>query len=278
MDRSVELEQHLRITALVEMSAASSRFTDVNAVSHGLVRVLNLAFYKFLPLTNLPDKRVELKKICQNLELKGTLLLSPEGINGFIAGPEPQVREFQVRLNQDSELGPLEFKESYSEQIPFQRMRIKLKKEIIPVRDERIQPGEWTAPRLSATELKQWLSENRDFLLLDTRNRYEIEYGTFEKAQDLKIDRFQDFQEKLKEFSEKQSPEDRKRPLVMFCTGGIRCEKASVVALRTGFDEVYQLDSGILKYFEECGGSHYQGGCYVFDERVALTPDLKSVK
>lgn len=252
---------------------------DSSVKSEQVLRVLNLnlAFYRFVPLSEIPTKRVELKGLCGRLGLKGTLLLSPEGINGFIAGPEEQVREFQIELNRYPEFTGLDYKESYSEGIPFKRMRVKLKKEIIPIRDEEIQPGRSTAPRMSPQELQKWISENRDFRLLDTRNRYEIEHGTFQRAEDLKIDRFQDFQEKLNQLSRGLSPEDRKRPVVMFCTGGIRCEKASVAALRAGFDEVYQLDGGILKYFEECGGSYYEGSCYVFDERVALTPDLKAL-
>jgi predicted sulfurtransferase len=149
-------------------------------------------------------------------------------------------------------------------------MLVKVKKEIIPLGLPSVRPREKTGARLAPRELKRWLDEKRDMVLLDTRNDYEIDHGTFETAMSLRLDHFREFPERLAEVP----AELRDKPLVMFCTGGIRCEKASVVAMAQGFREVYQLDGGILKYFEECGGEHYEGRCFVFDRRIAVGSDL----
>jgi predicted sulfurtransferase len=240
-----------------------------------VLRVLNIAFYLFFDLKKFLEFRRKLKTVCAEFNLKGTILVSSEGINGTLAGEEADIRKFQEFLRQELTgldlATQVEFKESYSDFIPFQKLMVKLKKEIIPLGNAEIQPAVFTAPRLKPAELKQWLDEGRDFELLDTRNEYEIEHGTFSRATRLGLRHFRTFPEKLKALPE----EKKKKPLVMFCTGGIRCEKASVAALQQGFDEVYQLDGGILKYFEECGGSHYDGGCFVFDERVALNSKLE---
>jgi predicted sulfurtransferase len=244
---------------------------DRSVKSSQVLRVLNIAFYHFVNLEDPQKIRQELKGICSSLGLKGSILVSSEGMNGFLAGAEEPIRQFQAHLKNEALWSSITFKESISDRVPFQRLLIKLKKEIIPLGDPNIQPHHFTAPRLSPQELKHWLEEGKDFLLLDTRNDYEVKYGTFEKATLLEIQHFRDFPEKLHQIPDSE----KKKPVVMFCTGGIRCEKASVVALNQGFQEVYQLEGGILNYFEECGGSHYEGNCFVFDERVALDPQLK---
>ncbi len=235
------------------------------------LKILNIAFYHFMDLDLLLDHRKCLQKICQELELKGTILLSSEGINGNLAGQESHIREFQKFFSEYPIGKNITYKESYSNKVPFEKLFIKLKKEIIPVGDATVKPAQMTAPRISPQDLKRWLDENRDFELLDTRNDYEIKFGTFKKAQQLGIKHFRQFANELKNIPE----ENKDKPLVMFCTGGIRCEKASVIAIRHGFKEVYQLDGGILKYFEKCGDSHYKGECFVFDERVSLDSRLQ---
>jgi UPF0176 protein len=234
------------------------------------MKYLNIAFYQFTELSSLPELRALLKETCARLELRGTILLAPEGINGSVAGEELRIREFQDYLSRRIELQGLQFKESLSSQKPFGRMKVKLKKEIIPIGDERISPLKQTGKRIAPKELKKWLDENKDFVLIDTRNDYEIELGTFKNAVDLGLKHFRGIKERLKEVPESI----RSKPVVMFCTGGIRCEKATALAMEQGFRDVYQLDGGILKYFEECGDSHYQGKCFVFDERVALDGEL----
>ncbi len=233
--------------------------------------ILNIAAYKFAELTELPELRARLKAECFSLELKGSILLSPEGINLFIAGESAAVESLLETLRSIPGLETLEVKRSESDAQPFNRMLVKLKEEIIAFGVEGINPARHTAPKISAKELKQWLDEGREFTLLDTRNTYEVKLGTFAGAVTLPIRHFRKFPEAVK-----QLPEEMKDvPVVSFCTGGIRCEKAAPLLEREGFREVYQLEGGILKYFEECGGAHWNGECLVFDKRVGVDPALQ---
>jgi UPF0176 protein len=181
------------------------------------------------------------------------------------------VQAFIDHLSADKRFSRMEFKRSHSNHQPFNRMLVKLKKEIISTGRPDISPANNPAPAVSACELKRWLDEGRDVVLLDTRNRYEISLGTFRNAHDLGIDTFRAFAEEIG----KLDPAMKAKTIVTFCTGGIRCEKAAPALLNAGFKNVYQLSGGILKYFEEAGGAHYQGDCFVFDRRVALNPQLK---
>lgn len=233
---------------------------------------LNIAFYRFVDLERLPELRRELRALGSRLGLKGTIILSPEGINGFLAGPEAPVRELMSTLRSMPPFDGIEFKESRSSRVPFGRFLVKLKKEIIPFGKPEVRPARSTGRRLAARELASWLDSGKEVILLDTRNDYEISKGTFENARDLGLRRFRDFPGRLLEIP----AEWREKPVVMFCTGGIRCEKATAYAALEGFRDVYQLEGGILKYFEEVGGRHYRGDCFVFDEREALDPSLKA--
>ncbi len=233
-------------------------------------RYLNVAAYQFAVLTDLRDLRSQLLEACRDWGLRGTILISPEGINLFVAGPEERVHRLLGRLRKIGGLEALEPKFSWSDHQPFRRMLVRIKREIIAFGVEGINPAVHTAPRLAAKTLKQWLDEGRPLVLLDTRNDYEIKLGTFEGAVPAGIDHFRDFPDAIRRL-----PGDWKgRPIVTFCTGGIRCEKASPLMEREGFQEVYQLEGGILKYFEECGSAHYQGECFVFDQRVGVDPAL----
>ncbi|WP_013630900.1 sulfurtransferase [Rubinisphaera brasiliensis] len=232
---------------------------------------VNIAAYLFAKLDRLPERRAELLAFCKERQLKGTILLAPEGINLFMAGLREPIDELLAHLRADPLLAELEAKESFSETQPFSRLLVKLKKEIIAFGIDGIEPGDYTSKKIPPQTLKQWLDEGRPLTLLDTRNDYEVELGTFENALPIGVDSFRDFPDKVR-----QLPEEMKdRPIVMFCTGGIRCEKAGPFMEREGFREIYQLEGGILKYFEECGGEHYSGDCFVFDHRVALDPQLK---
>lgn len=231
--------------------------------------VLNVAAYKFVALDDLESLRRTLKKEAEDRDLRGTILLSTEGINLFIAGEESRVGSFLDFLREMPPFRDLETKKSYSEKVPFRRMLVRLKKEIIPCGLPEIQPETVTSPKLKAKELKRWLDEGRPVRLLDVRNVYEVDLGTFAGAEQLDLDHFRDFGDKIKSYPKTDEP------IVMFCTGGIRCEKAGPVMEQAGYENVYQLDGGILKYFEECGGDHYDGSCFVFDGRVALDPELK---
>ena len=231
---------------------------------------LNIATYKFVTLDNLPERRVQLLARCVALSLKGTILLATEGINLFLAGTETHINEFKAKLGDDPAFVDLIYKDSWSAEQPFGKLLVKIKQEIIPLGIPEVNPATNPAPRLSPQQLKEWLDAGRDVLLLDTRNEFEVDHGTFTNAKHLSINNFRHLPQALHQLGE----EAKQKPIVTFCTGGIRCEKAAPYLLQQGFQEVYQLDGGILKYFEECGNAHYQGECFVFDERVTLDAEL----
>ncbi len=234
--------------------------------------IVNIAAYKFAPLGELTQRREALRALTRRLELKGTILLSPEGINFFLAGARAAVDEFVAVLQADPQVGALDIKESYTERQPFGRMLVKLKREIIAFGVEGIDPSQRTSPKLPAKLLKQWLDEGRPVTLLDVRNDYEVALGTFAGAEPIGVAHFREFPQAVDAL-----PDDRKEEtVVMFCTGGIRCEKAGPYMERAGFKNVFQLEGGILKYFEECGAAHYTGECFVFDDRVAVDGDLQA--
>lgn len=234
-------------------------------------RYLNIAAYKFVPLAERKQLRRELRAACEAAELRGTILLSREGINMFIAGKEEPLRQFLDLLTAKPQFAELDVKESWSDHQPFSRMLVRLKAEIISMGIPGIDPGNRTSPKLSAAELKRWLDEGRDITLLDVRNDYEVGIGTFTGARAIGLDHFRNFPAAVATLP----AELHGKPVVMFCTGGIRCEKAGPYMEQQGFKDIYQLDGGILKYFEDCGGAHYDGDCFVFDKRVALDPNLK---
>jgi UPF0176 protein len=239
-------------------------------------KVLNVSAYLFTSLPDAAALREPLLVRAQALELKGTILLAEEGINLFLAGAPEAVRTLLAELRADPRLAPLQAKESWSGSVPFQRMRVKHKREIIRMNHPAIQPASGRAPALPASTLRRWLDqghddEGRPVVLLDTRNGFEVDYGTFEGALDWRLDRFSDFPEALRAHAQ----ELQGKAVVSFCTGGIRCEKAALVMREEGLDHVWQLEGGILKYFEETGGAHFRGTCFVFDEREALDPALR---
>ena len=236
--------------------------------------IVNIAAYKFVPLDELEQRRQALRELTARLQLRGTILLSPEGINLFLAADRPSIDAFVSTLRAQPEFTDLEVKESLNDYQPFNRMLIKIKDEIIAFGIESVNPIRRSSPKMPPQELHRWLKEGRKVHLLDTRNEYEIEVGTFTNAVNPGIDNFRDFPEAVA-----QLPEDWKdEPVVMFCTGGIRCEKAGPFMEQAGFQQVYQLEGGILKYFEECGGDYYDGDCFVFDQRVAVDPGLKETE
>ena len=230
------------------------------------MNIVNIAAYKFVNLTELDALQQQLLDVCLDLNIKGTILLSEEGINLILAGVANSIDTFITHLTNDTRFVDIDFKKSPSEKHPFRRMRVRLKEEIVTMKVPGVAPEKHTGKRISAQQLKQWLDENKEFNFIDTRNDYEIELGTFNKAVDFDIKKFSDYPEVIK-----QSTLDRSKPTVTFCTGGIRCEKATVATMDAGFEDVYQLDGGILKYFEECGSDHYHGNCFVFDQRTSIT-------
>ncbi len=236
-----------------------------------MAAVTNISCYRFAELKGLKELREGLVADCKSWGLKGTILLSTEGINLFVAGAAESIDLLINRLRSIPGLEGLVPKVSISEQQPFNRMLVRLKKEIISFGMESIRPADYTSPKIAATELKRWLDEGRPVTLLDTRNDYEVKLGTFKGALVPDIRTFREFPEAVR----KLPPELKDQPVVMFCTGGIRCEKAGPFMEQEGFNNIYQLDGGILKYFEECGGEHYDGECFVFDQRVGVDPGLR---
>ncbi len=231
---------------------------------------VNISAYKFVPIEEPAAVKADLLPLCRELGLKGTILVSTEGINMFVAGTRESIDAYFEHLTKYPDFDNLPIKESLSDHQPFSRMLVRIKKEIISMGVESIVPAVRTSPKLTSAQLKKWLDEGKDITLLDVRNDYEVEVGTFETATPIGVDHFRQFPEAIKAL-----PEDAKqKPVVMFCTGGIRCEKAGPLMQENGFDQVYQLDGGILRYFEEVGGDHYDGDCFVFDKRVAVDPTL----
>ena len=235
------------------------------------MNILNIAAYRFVTLDDLPELQREMQTRCKALGLKGTVLLAEEGINLFLAGAEAGVESFLGTLRADARFAPIGVKRSWSAAQPFKRLLVKIKREIVTMGRPEIDPARAPAPRLAPQELKRWLDEGRNLVLLDTRNQFEVDMGTFENTLSLGLKSFSDFPRETHALAQQLG----ERTVVTFCTGGIRCEKAAPWLINQGFREVYQLDGGILNYFEQCGGAHFRGACFVFDERGALDPDLR---
>ena len=239
---------------------------------------LNISAYKFVPLPDALALREELLARATSLQLKGTILLAEEGINLFLAGTEPMLREFLAWLRSDQRFAPIEVKESWSDNQPFKKALVKIKNEIIRMNHPAIQPETGRAHFIAPTKLAEWLDRGtddlgREVVMVDTRNQFEVEYGTFENAVHFNIQKFSEFPEAIKA----HQAELADKTLISFCTGGIRCEKSGLYMREIGIEHSYQLEGGILKYFEDVGSAHYQGSCFVFDEREALEPTLESI-
>ena len=232
--------------------------------------VVNIAGYKFEPLENPVDLVRMYQQKCDELKLKGTILISKNGINFSLAGTQQATDTIIAFLEEDNRFINIPLKVTYSETQPFRRMKVRLKKEIISLGRKDINPRELTGERISPQDLKNLLDNKEDVLVLDTRNEYETRVGKFENAIDLNLDTFRDFPKAIESLPE----EYKDKQIVMYCTGGIRCEKASAVMLKAGFADVKQLEGGVLDYFKETGGAYWEGDCFVFDERVALDTEL----
>lgn len=233
----------------------------------------HIAAYKFIPIASgeLPKIKADLLAKAKGLDLTGTILLSEEGINLYVAGSETNLQAFQAYLQQHTRFQDLDYKTSDCIHEPYTRMLVKIKKEIISFDGQRIKPHEKTAPHLAPETFKEWYDKQKPMVVLDTRNQYEIKYGSFDDAIDLHIDSFRDFSEAIAQLPKPEHDE----PIVTFCTGGIRCEKAAALLMEKGYRNVYQLDGGILNYFAKCGAAHYDGECFVFDKRIAVDGDLQ---
>jgi UPF0176 protein len=261
------------------------RFPQGPATSYRwtLMSIVNLSSYHFATIEDTAAWRPFVTERCNTLGLKGTVLLAPEGINLFVAGTREATDAFIHYIRHDAlfdgKFVNLQFKESLSDKQPFTRMLVKLKREIITMKKPAIRPELGRAPFVDAPTLKHWLDRGHDdqgrpVVMLDTRNAFEVDVGTFDNALDYRITKFSEFPEVI----EQNRADLEGKTVVSFCTGGIRCEKAAIHMKEVGIENVYQLEGGILKYFEEVGGAHYHGDCFVFDYRTALNPQLEPSK
>ena len=241
--------------------------------------ILNIAAYLFVAVDDADALALRLHERSEAAALRGSVLVTPEGINLFLAGEETPLREFLDWLRSDPRFATLRAKESWSDTLPFAKLKVKRKDEIIAFRREHASPldaGE-RAPSVAPSTLARWIAQGhrddagRRLVLLDTRNREEFGFGTFAGAMTLPIDNFTDLPDALAPHREAL----RDATVVSFCTGGIRCEKAALWLRHDGMDNLLQLDGGILGYFEAVGGAGYDGRCFVFDERIALDPQFR---
>jgi UPF0176 protein len=237
---------------------------------------VNIAAYKFITFDDTEAMRPLYQEQCAKLSLRGTILLTPEGINLFLSGTRTNIDAFLAWLRSDVRFTDIEVKESFSAEQSHKRMLVKIKKEIITMRMPLIKPELGRAPAVAATTLKRWLDQGHDdagkpVVMVDTRNDFEVDVGTFDNVVDYRISKFTEFPEVIAAHKDDFDG----KTVVTFCTGGIRCEKAAIHMQEIGYDNVYQLEGGILKYFEEVGGAHYNGDCFVFDYRTALNSKLE---
>ena len=234
------------------------------------LKISNITGYKFIPITDRKSLQGKIQKHSNKLGLKGTVLISEKGLNFSIAGEHKAIQDFVKFLRSDKRFSDIDIKTTYNDYQPFRKMLVRIKKEIISMGIDEIDPFTFTGEKITPKELQDKLNNNEDIVLLDTRNEYEVRLGTFEDAVDLNLDSFRDFPTKIMSLDQKM----KNKEIVMFCTGGVRCEKASALMLKNGFKNVKQIDGGVIKYFEDTGGSYWNGDCFVFDDRVALDKNL----
>lgn len=230
------------------------------------------ALYRFVTLEDLPALQAEVKAVCDDNDICGTLLLAPEGINGTIAGQGEGIENIINFLDEKAGVKSGELKYSSAEDRPFRRIKVRLKKEIITMKAPEADPNQQVGQYVTAADWNDLISDP-DVTLIDTRNKYETAVGIFKGAIDPEIDTFTEF----KDFVEEKMDPEKQKKVAMFCTGGIRCEKASSYMLAHGFEEVYHLQGGILKYLETVSTdeSQWDGDCFVFDRRVAVGHGLE---
>ena len=240
--------------------------------------IKNIAAYHFVPVMD-PDALAARLRVRAEMDgLYGTILVAQEGINLFLAGETVGIDGFIDALRDDMRFAEMTVKASVSTDVPFSRLKVKVKPEIISFRQSDASPESGRAPTLSPASLARWIGQGADdngcrLVLLDTRNREEVEYGTFAGAMVLPIDNFTELPDAV--LARREALADA--TVVSFCTGGIRCEKAALWMRGQGMDNVLQLDGGILGYFEAVGGQDYAGACFVFDDRIALDPSLTPI-
>ncbi len=231
-----------------------------------------VAFYKFVSLPDFEERRQPLLEVCEENGVKGTILLAHEGINSTIAGTSEGIKAVLEYLQTDPAIGPLQVKFSGASELPFYRMKVRLKKEIVRLGRPDINPSDQVGEYVEPEEWNELISDP-NVTLIDTRNDYEVEIGMFKGAQNPNTKSFREFPE----YAEKELADKKDQPIAMFCTGGIRCEKSTSLLLKNGFKKVYHLNGGILNYLEKVDASEslWDGDCFVFDNRVTVDHQLE---
>lgn len=240
--------------------------------------IKNIAAYRFAWVADPRALAAQLRAWAESGALCGTVLVAEEGLNLFLSGETRDIDEFVANVRSDMRFADMTVKVSFSAEAPFSRLKVKVKPEIISFRQDHAFPGAHRAPTVSPEALSRWIEQGADdrgrrLVLLDTRNREEVAYGTFTDALTLPIDNFTELPDAVMARREVFT----EATVVSFCTGGIRCEKAALWMRAQGMDTVLQLDGGILGYFEAAGGQGYTGDCFVFDDRIALDPSLAPI-
>ena len=236
--------------------------------------ILVAALYKFVEIDDLLSLQSNLYEICKKNNIMGTILIANEGINGTISGKTNEINQTISLLKSDKRFTNIEIKYSSSDKQPFHRMKVRLKKEIVTIGLPEINPNKKVGTYVKPDDWNDLISDP-NVVVIDTRNKYETKIGSFENALDPETSSFREFPDWVKKF--KSSKENANKKIAMFCTGGIRCEKASSLMKEEGFEDVYHLQGGILKYLETIDkeNSLWNGECFVFDQRVCLTDELE---
>ena len=238
--------------------------------------ILNISAYKFVSVSDTAELRESVRSQARASDLKGTVLIAEEGINLFVAGTPASALGFVAWLRTDTRFADLAIKQSRSDGLPFGRLEVKVKAEIIRMNHPLIRPQLQRAPAVQPEQLARWLDQGHDdagrpVLMLDTRNGFEVTHGRFKGAISWQLSKFNEFPQALLAHREQL----RGNTVVSYCTGGIRCEKAALFMLEAGVHNVLQLEGGILNYFEQTGGAHFEGECFVFDSRATLNTELQ---
>ena len=236
--------------------------------------ILVAALYKFVEIDDLLSLQSNLYEICEKNNIMGTILIANEGINGTISGKNNEINQTISLLKSDKRFANIEIKYSSTDKQPFHRMKVRLKKEIVTIGLPEINPNKKVGTYVKPDDWNDLISDP-DVVVIDTRNKYETKIGSFHNALDPETSSFREFPDWVKKF--KSSKENANKKIAMFCTGGIRCEKASSLMKEEGFEDVYHLQGGILKYLETIDkeNSLWNGECFVFDQRVCLTDELE---
>ena len=259
------------------LSLAQNAAPDPSAPAQDALPILNLATYRFVAIDDLDVTRDWVRTRCEQFGIKGTILLAAEGVNLFVAGQGDSVRAWLAEMDTDARFAHLGAKESWSKTVPYRKLVVKVRKEIIRMDQPGIVQQHGRAPAVDAATLKRWLDAGVDdagkpVVMLDTRNQFEVDMGTFDGAVSWNIARFSEFPAA----TDAHALDLDNKTVVSFCTGGIRCEKAAIYLRHAGVD-AYQLEGGILKYFETQQSAHYTGHCFVFDDRALVDGALQQV-